>query len=279
MSFYHRTAIIRFSRQMSRDLTPDKNAYLERILASRIDLPPDLETLTTLQRRHLESVPFENLDIHWERPITLDTNRFFEKIVTNKRGGFCYELNGLFESLLRSLGFQTRLISARPYSQESGRFGPEFDHAAIIITIANAEYLVDVGFGDFAAAPLKIAEGEDQTDREGLFRIRGASNGTLFAEKKIAGKWTPEYMFAPVVRELAEFTEMCDHQQYSPESHFRKGKICSVLTADGRKTLTDKNFIVTSRGKRTESPVRTEAEFDEIVEREFGIRRPSQNKQ
>jgi N-hydroxyarylamine O-acetyltransferase len=259
---------------MSGDLKIDKDAYLQRIHASGIDqLPNDLERLRLLQQHHLQSVPFENLDIHWDRPITLDTNRFFKKIVQEKRGGFCYELNGLFESLLRSLGFKTRLVSARPYSSETGNFGPEFDHAAIIVTMDDAEYLVDVGFGDFAAGPVKIVEGEEQADREGIFRIRKAPSGSLVAEKRNGVKWTPEYAFSVEGRDLAEFSGMCDHQQFSPKSFFRKGKICSVLTADGRKTLTDKSFIVTARGKRSEMPIRSDEEFNVILEREFGITR------
>ena len=216
------------------------------------------------------TVPFENPDIHWKRPIVLDTNRFYKKIVTIRRGGFCYELNGLFETLLRSMGFETRLVSARPYSKQSG-FGPEFDHAAIIVSLGDTECLVDVGFGDFAAGPLKIVFDEEQTDQEGTFRIRKVEEGLLVVEKKNEDQWTPAYLFGLQGRGLAEFSEMCDFQQYSPDSHFTKGKICSVLTANGRKTLTDGSYIVTTNGSRVETPVTSEAEFNEILSREFGI--------
>lgn len=268
MSFYRGIGIIRFSA-----MEIERDAYLSRIsIVPEANFVPSPDGLELLQTRHLENVPFENLDIHWKRPIILDTNRFYEKIVAHKRGGFCYELNGLFERLLRSMGFQTKLVSARPYSNENG-FGPEFDHAAIIVSLGDTEYLVDVGFGDFAAGPLRIVIGGEQTDREGIFRISGAEDGALVVEKRTVDEWRPEYMFSLQARGLAEFREMCDFQQYSPESHFTKGKICSVLTTHGRKTLTDRNYIVTTNGNRVETPVPSETEFNEILASEFGIRR------
>ena len=90
---------------------PEKkmDAYLARIGLSEAKLNADAESLRLLQRSHLLTVPFENLDIHWKRPIVIDTAKFFDKIIGKKRGGFCYELNGLFNELLVSLGFETRL--------------------------------------------------------------------------------------------------------------------------------------------------------------------------
>ncbi len=246
--------------------------YLSRIGLSLRDVKTDAKGLKLLQREHLLHVPFENLDIHWQRPIVLDTEKFYLKIVAEKRGGFCYELNGLFYGLLQEIGFRTRLVSARPFGDANG-FGPEFDHAAIIVSLGEKEYLVDVGFGDFAAGPLEIAYGTEQIDREGTFRINSVENGSFIVEKKDGIEWRPEYMFGTQRRELTEFTEMCDFQQYSPDSHFKKGKICSLMTTDGRKTLTDKKFIVTSKGVITENTVESENEFETILWREFNIQR------
>ena len=91
----------------------NKNEYLRRIGIEEKEIEPTLENLKLLQRRHLLNVPFENLDIHWKRPILLDSDNFYEKVVNKKRGGFCYELNGLFNELLKEIGFQTKIISAR----------------------------------------------------------------------------------------------------------------------------------------------------------------------
>ena len=248
------------------------DAYLARIsVDADRDLTPTIEDLRMLQTRHLLSVPFENLDIHWKRPIVLEIDRFYEKIVGERRGGFCYELNGLFNDLLKSLGFNTRLVSARVFGGERG-FGPEFDHAGIIVTIGELEYLADVGFGDFAAEPLRLIADIEQRDREGDFVIRRAEFGVLEAAKKMDGDLVPAYSFEPIGRDLSEFAGMCHFQQYSPESHFTKGKLCSMLTGDGRKTLTDTKFVVTANGERSETAVESEEVFERILEVEYGIR-------
>jgi N-hydroxyarylamine O-acetyltransferase len=245
------------------------NAYLSRIGVEADDLEVNDETLRILQRKHLLTVPFENLDIHWKRPIVLDTEKFFAKVVGEKRGGFCYELNALFNELLLSLGFTTRLISARVFN--GTEHGPEFDHAAIIVTIGDDEYLADVGFGDFTAEPLRFGLGAEQQDETGIFVIRRFDDEYLEVAKKEGGEWKSQYIFKDITRDLSEFAEMCDFQQYSPESHFTKGKVCSILTDGGRKTLTDKKFIVTASGKKAETAVESNTEFDQILAREFQI--------
>ena len=250
----------------------NKQEYILRIDIDS-NLSADLETLKLLQRHHLINVPFENLDIHWKRPIILDTEKFYEKIVGMGRGGFCYELNGLFNELLREIGFKTRIVSAR-VAKGSGDFGPEYDHSAIIVSIGETEYLADVGFGAFTAEPLRFVLNEEQRDDAGVFRIVEFDDGYYEIAKKNGEGWQSEYVFKPLGRSLREFTEMCDFQQYSPESHFTKGKVCSLLTKSGRKTLTDKNFIVTSHGEKTETPVASNEEFDRILMHEFIIARP-----
>jgi N-hydroxyarylamine O-acetyltransferase len=244
-------------------------AYLERIGLSDAGLGADLATLRLLQRSHLLAVPFENLDIHWKRPIVLDTAKFYDKIVVARRGGFCYELNGLFNELLRGVGFETRMVSARVFNGTT--HGPEFDHAAIITRVGDEEYLVDVGFGAFTTDPLRFVVGEKQQDEAGIFVIRKFDDEYLEVAKQDESTWRSEYIFKDIPRELSEFAEMCDFQQYSPESHFTKGKLCSIMTETGRKTLTDKSFIITTRGEKKETPVNSDAEFYELLEREFGI--------
>jgi N-hydroxyarylamine O-acetyltransferase len=247
--------------------------YLKRINIPADDITADLPSLRLLQRQHLINVPFENLDIHWKRPIVLDVKSFFEKIVTEGRGGFCYELNGLFNELLRGIGFRTRLVSARVSVGEED-FGPEFDHAAIIVTLEEGEYLADVGFGDFAVEPLRMVIGEEQHDPSGTLVIRRHQEPYLEVAKLEGKTWKSEYIFSDVARGLSDFVEMCDFQQYSPESHFVKGKVCSVLTDNGRKTLTDTKFKITQNGQMIEESVDDETTFDQILRREFNIGPP-----
>src|SRR5713226_8538960 len=111
----------------------DIKAYLKRI-NYRGSLAPTAQTLRELQVAHLLSVPFENLSIHSGEPVILEDEALFEKVVVRRRGGFCYELNGLFSALLQALGFDVRMLSAG-VRRSSGEFGPEFDHMALLVTL------------------------------------------------------------------------------------------------------------------------------------------------
>lgn len=254
----------------------NKHQYLERIGIENVALAVNPETLKRLQKQHLLSIPFENLDIHLIRPIVLDTGKFYEKIIVEKRGGFCYELNGLFNELLNEIGFQCRIISAR-VSNGNGEFGAEYDHLAILTKIDEVEFLVDIGFGDFTAEPLKFTLNVEQTDDNGVFLIRKFDDSYFEVVKKDGENWKSEYIFKDLARDLAEFKEMCNFHQISPESHFTRGKVCSLMLEHGRKTLTDKKFIVTVNEVKTEVDVHSEDEFNQILEREFGIKQNPSN--
>src|SRR3954447_10763487 len=116
-------------------MTPlDVHAYLERIRYHG-PLEPTAETLRRLQVAHLLTVPFENLSIHRGEPIELDDEALFEKMVVRRRGGFCYELNGLFAALLRSLGFEVVMLAAGVMGAD-GEFSPDFDHMALMVNLA-----------------------------------------------------------------------------------------------------------------------------------------------
>ncbi|MBS1794603.1 MAG: arylamine N-acetyltransferase [Acidobacteria bacterium] len=247
----------------------DAKKYLGRLGLENAALPPTLESLELLQRRHLLTVPFENLDIHRKREIVLDPARFYEKIVGEKRGGFCYELNGLFFELLAALGFSGRLISARVFGGRG--FGPEYDHLAILVGIGGAEYLADVGFGDFAAAPLKFELDAEQPDANGVFMIRRAFDDYFEVVKKTGAEWRSQYIFRDTPRALAEFAGMCEFHQTSPESHFTRGRLCSLMLENGRKTLTEGRFIQTINGAKTETEIASAGEFERVLAREFGI--------
>ncbi len=113
----------------------DIRAYLQRLNYTGA-IAPNAETLRLLQLAHLRAVPFENLSIHSGEPVVLDDRALFEKIVGRRRGGFCYELNGLFAALLRGLGFEVEMLSAQVANAE-GIFGPDFDHMTLMVTRAD----------------------------------------------------------------------------------------------------------------------------------------------
>ena len=250
----------------------DTEKYLRRIGIENSGIPANAESLRFLQKQHLLNVPFENLDIHWKRPILLDTNKFYKKIVEEKRGGFCYELNGLFCELLNQLGYLSRMVSARVATGD-GDFSAEYDHMAILTRIDGTDFLVDVGFGDFTAEPLRLFSDALQKDETGEFLIKKRDDEYFEVAKKDGDEWKGEYIFKDLARDLAEFTEMCNYHQTSPESHFTRGKVCSLMLENGRKTLTDKKFIETRNGVKSETEIASEDEFNALLAREFQIYR------
>src|SRR5881275_1832993 len=106
-------------------------AYLDRIDALR-PARADAAALRELHRLHQLAVPFENLSIHLDEPISLDEPDLVDKIVTRRRGGFCYELNGAFALLLEALGARVSRVAAQVYGD--GRLGPPFDHLALVVS-------------------------------------------------------------------------------------------------------------------------------------------------
>ncbi|PYV26108.1 MAG: hypothetical protein DMG24_07865, partial [Acidobacteria bacterium] len=123
----------------------DVRAYLDRV-GYHGPIEPTADTLRALHRQHMLNVPFENLDIGLGRKIALDPECFVEKIVHRRRGGFCYELNGAFATLLVALGFRVTLLSAR-VANDQGVASKEFDHLALQIDLED-RWLADVGFGE-----------------------------------------------------------------------------------------------------------------------------------
>jgi N-hydroxyarylamine O-acetyltransferase len=244
--------------------------YLERI-GYKGNTRPTLELLTLLQKKHLLSVPFENLDIHYKVPIVLDTRDIFEKVITRRRGGFCYELNSLFGELLKSIGFDVKMISARVFNQEKQIFSPEFDHLAIIAKIDSIDYLTDVGFGEFAFTPLKIELNTIQDDERGAFMIERFDDRYYKVAKRVNENWIPEYMFTLKERDLSAFEEMCQYNQTSALSHFTQNKFCSLATEKGRITVTANKIKITEGATVTELAITSEKEFLEALDRYFHI--------
>ena len=248
----------------------DVQAYLKRIGYDG-DIRPSPAALLCLQEAHLLSVPFENLDIHAGKRIVLDPDVLFNKIVAMKRGGFCYELNGLFHRLLKELGFRVTLAMGRVHERDV--YGPEFDHMLILADCQGETWVVDVGFGDFSMHPLKLVLDQPQADRNGQFIIEVHDDEYLrvsrFSPDK--RKYLPEYIFSTRERSLPDFSAMCLFHQTSPESHFTRQKICSRATGTGRITLTDDRLIVTENGVRRELGISDEVEFANALSRYFNI--------
>jgi N-hydroxyarylamine O-acetyltransferase len=247
----------------------DTKAYLKRI-GYHGSTRPTVNVLRALHRKHLLSIPFENLDIHLHKPIVLSEAAFHDKIIKHHRGGFCYELNGSFSSLLRSLGFNVAMLSAR-VARRGGGFSPEFDHMTLLVQLEEP-WLADVGFGDSFTRPKRLDMSDPQTDHGKEYRFTRTDRWTLLSRRtKGNGRWEPQFKFSPLPRKLGDFVPRCRWQQTSPRSHFRKGRLCTRLTSDGRLTLTDVKFVVTRGNKKVERPLKNPEEFAVLLHRHFGV--------
>ena len=248
----------------------DIAAYLDRI---GYDGPraPTLETLRALHRGHMLTVPFENLDIHLGRTIVLDEAAFFDKIVRQRRGGFCYELNGLFSALLRELGYDVTLLSGR-VSSEKGHFGPEFDHLILLVRLDGEPWIADVGFGDSFIEPLAL-NGKEQSSGGMLYFIDRWPEGLILL--RLEDLWSAKYIFSLQPRHLEDFAGMCLHHQTSPNSTFPRARICSRATPQGRVTLSEMRLVQTVNRERSERMLESEEQYRQALLEYFGIELPN----
>lgn len=218
--------------------------YLLRIGITRTP-QATLQGLTELHNRHLLSVPFENIDVHYKRPVSLLPGDLFAKIVTRYRGGFCYELNGLFAGLLSALGFTVTLHSARVFNAKGER-GPEFDHLMLLVTLPEGKFLCDVGFGDFIFSPLPFVTGKVVTDSCGSFIIKALPEGEYCIYKQGPTGEEPQYTFTRTQYELQRFSGMCVYHSTSPLSHFTRNAVATLLTEHGRITVHGSGVKITA---------------------------------
>jgi N-hydroxyarylamine O-acetyltransferase len=246
----------------------DVRAYVDRI-GYYGPLVPTAETLRRLHRQHLLAVPFENLDIGLGRAIVLDPELFVEKIVGRYRGGFCYELNGAFATLLTAAGFSVSLLSAR-VANEEGIVSKEFDHLALRVDLEQP-WLADVGFGENFLEPLRLFGQIEQQDPAGCFRFIQAGERWRLEVRQPDHSWRLLYDFSLQPRQLAEFADMCHYHQTSPDSHFTRNRICSLATSNGRLTLSGMRLITTSGGRKEDQVLGTEAAWHSALRHYFGI--------
>jgi N-hydroxyarylamine O-acetyltransferase len=245
-------------------------AYLERIQYHG-PLAPNAESLRDLQVAHLLTVPFENLSIHAHEAIVLNDEALFAKIVERKRGGFCYELNGLFAALLRELGFEVDMLSAEVADADGG-FSRPFDHMALMVHLEQ-RWLVDVGFGDSFVEPLLLEELSEQVQRDHAYRIETDGSYYILSRRDIRGEgeWVPQYRFTLQTYNFGDYEERCRYHQTSPQSHFTQGRICSRATEDGRITLSDLRLITTSKSAGRLERNLTSDEYVTTLREGFGV--------
>lgn len=248
----------------------DIAAYLNRIHYVG-PLTRSEETLRSLQLAHLFTVPFENLSIHLGEPIVLNHEALFRKVVERRRGGFCYECNGLFAGLLQALDFDVTMLSAEVAGRDD-TFGPPFDHMTLMVNL-DQRWLVDVGFGDSFREPLLLDESREQVQDGRAYKLDHGQDCRLLLRRE-KEQWVPQYRFTLEPHRFEDFAAMCRYHQTSPASHFTQKRICSLLTAEGRITLSDMRFIESPLdGEKLERTV-SEDEYRMLLQQRFGIALP-----
>ncbi len=267
-------------------------AYLDRI-GHAGPVPATAASLAALSAAHTVAVPFENLDIvPLGRRIDLAPDALVAKVVSRRRGGFCYELNGLFALLLERLGYGVDRLAMR-FVREDGGLGPERDHLTLLVTVPpgapsaedGARFLVDVGAGRHSlATPIRLDDGGDQphpadgaTHRivpPGAADPTGArgDHGDWQLWRRPAGEeWAPLYRFALTPHRLADFAAACARQQTAPDSTFIHFPICTRRTLTGRVTLRDQTLTVTDGAARVERTLSRSEEVRAALRDHFGV--------
>ena len=246
----------------------DISQYLKRIdFTDKITI--DNETLAKLHEHHVLNVPFENLDIYLKKVFDLEIDNIFKKVVNNFRGGFCYELNSLFNDLLCNIGFESRIIEARIYD-ELGNLGPKYDHMAIFVK-TNKNYLLDVGFGDLFTKPLEIREGI-QSDGRNQFKIEILGEQTfLLSMCPDKSNFSRKYSFSLSKVQTTEFYDLCLDKQTNPLSYFVKNTVCTNPTSFGRQTVFNNRLIEKRGNDRIERFINNDDELKDILSGQFKI--------
>lgn len=258
----------------------DPDRYLARLgVDPTEELDPTFETVERLQSAHVRTVPFETLSITGDpygdrsgEGVTLELEALYEKLVERERGGFCFELNGLFGWLLAELGFDVDRIAACVLDDD-GDPRPPANHHALLVDF-DRPHVVDVGLGlPKLREPLPVGGrvGPDGAGIEWRTVESDRPDAEYVVQTRSKGAWDDRYIFTTDPRPLSYFAATCDHLATAPESTFTGDPTVNVGTERGYKRLTTETFTEVSGGEKRERAVAPEA-YRDTLESEFGIR-------
>jgi N-hydroxyarylamine O-acetyltransferase len=252
----------------------DLNAYLRRIGYDG-DRAPTLQTLREIHRLHPQSIAFENLDPLLRRPMQLDAAWLQQKLVHNRRGGWCFEQNGLLRHALHALGFRTTGLAARVmWNVPEGTVTPR-GHKLMLVHLDGERYVADVGFGGLTlTAPLRLEPDVEQPTPHESFRLVRA-DGLYVMQARVGGAWKPLYRFTLEEQHLPDYEVsswfLCSH----PRSHFLSSLIVARPAPEGRYALHNAGLTTYHRDGRVERrAIGDAAELREVLDGTFGITAP-----
>ncbi|XP_060715697.1 arylamine N-acetyltransferase, pineal gland isozyme NAT-10-like isoform X1 [Tachysurus vachellii] len=229
--------------------------YFRRIGFGGVYEKPDLVTLRAVHELHVMSVPFENFSIHCGERNTMDLQIIYEKIVRNRRGGWCCENNLLFSWVLREMGYKYTMLGAKVFNTLKNDFNPMDSHLINMVEIEGKPYIADVSFGVSYQIwyPLEMIAGKDQPQPSGIFRLMNDGETWMlekigrkplvqneaFASSSLVDKRQTKtiYSFVLTPRGIDHFLNTSEYLQTSPESLFTQKSICSLQTPTGFRAL------------------------------------------
>lgn len=223
---------------------------------------PTLETLRAVQLRHALAIPFENLDPLLRRPVPLDLGSLQAKMLSGRRGGYCFEQNRLFMAALTALGFAvTGLLARVLWMVPADRQVPR-THMLLRVAIDDADWIADVGFGgQTPTGPLRLVADIEQATPHEPFRLLGDGDGYLL-QGKLGGEWRPLYRFDSQPQTPADYEMGNWYTSTHPQSRFLNNLIAARPAADRRFALLNREFAVHHLGGPSER--RTLADTREV---------------
>jgi len=246
----------------------DTTAYLQRLQLSE-NISPTTEGLHTLQRGQFQHIPFENFDIQLDRSVNLDPAHLFDKLVRRPRGGYCFELNGLFLMALRAFGFTARALLARVHlsGEPSGR-----GHQLSLVDVDNRRWLADVGFGkNNPRGPFLLERETVQViGRESFRLIDGGDFGTMF-QKLTDEAWQNLYSFDMEHVFQADIAYGNHYTSTSPMSFFASSRVAMRPLGDGMATLSNNRLTLTREGREERRELPEGQAYLDALKTYFGI--------
>jgi N-hydroxyarylamine O-acetyltransferase len=237
--------------------------YLNRI-EYHGDVRPNLATLTALMSHQLQCVPFENTTVRAGDIPSLLPKDIYTKIVIHRRGGYCYEVNGLFAMALTAIGFEWYFAGARPMFYPTRR--PK-THMVLIVTIEGETYLCDTGFGGYGLRePMQVTH-KGQTNQNGDRFSLELRDGEYVLASLLNDEWTPQYGFALTPQEWIEFSLANYFNATHPDAIFTQKRLAVMQSATGRKILMDNSLKIIENGITTLSDV----DYDSAAREHFGL--------
>jgi len=247
----------------------DIDAYLKR-LEITIDVENSLKTLQNLHRAHAFTIAFENFNVHLKRPIPLDKENLFQKLIVEKRGGYCYELNTLFSFLLQEIGFNVTHLIGRPLYGYKNALRPR-THMVLKVETEGKEFLCDLGFGGRGLIePIELIFNQESIQFDDIFKLVPHTDGYEL-QSLIGDDWVPLYSFDLHKQQLIDYELANFYNMHSPDSRFTQQLICAKPTSKGRILLLDKKFKHYEDGKSKIVTIQTAKEYDEILHKYFGF--------